>query len=109
MTTNRLLAVTAVLLLVTSSVQAASPIPPINGSGLRQPTREQLENHRPTVMEVQKRLTELGHYTGPVDGKWSKATHDALAVFQKGHGMAVQGWLSQDTLVALNINAYREP
>ena len=35
------------------------------------------------IEEIQKRLYELGYYTGPIDGKWGKHSKDALTKFQK--------------------------
>jgi len=61
------------------------------------PTNEQ-------ISKVQQRLTELGYWVGPVDGKPGQATQQALMAFQKLNGLAKTGALDTATANAL-VNA----
>jgi hypothetical protein len=57
----------------------------------------------PTVQAVQTQLTQLGYYTGPVDGIFGAATRDALAKYQIAKHLNVTGSLSPDTLQSLGL------
>jgi len=56
-----------------------------------------------TVQAVQTQLTQLGYYTGPVDGIFGPATRDALAKYQIANQLNVTGSLSPDTLQSLGL------
>ncbi|WP_008312468.1 peptidoglycan-binding protein [Leptolyngbya sp. PCC 6406] len=47
----------------------------------------------PAISAVQQRLTELGHYTGPVDGLYGDETRAAISDFQQSMGLARTGIL----------------
>ena len=55
----------------------------------------------PEVELLQACLTELGHYSGPVDGIYGAATRDAVSEFQLESELAPDGIVGQDTLTAL--------
>ncbi|HKX26939.1 MAG TPA: L,D-transpeptidase family protein [Blastocatellia bacterium] len=50
-----------------------------------------MKDHR----EAERRLSELGYWTGPVDGKWDDASRHALIAFQKVEGLARTGILTR--------------
>ncbi|TDT17182.1 ABC-type branched-subunit amino acid transport system substrate-binding protein [Ilumatobacter fluminis] len=54
-----------------------------------------------TITEVQQLLTELGYYTGPIDGLWSEALSDAIKAFQTDLGVEPTGILDAATLQAI--------
>ncbi len=47
----------------------------------------------PAITAVQQRLTELGHYAGPVDGLYGDETRTAISDFQQSMGLARTGIL----------------
>lgn len=48
--------------------------------------------YKPSVIErVQRQLSELGYYQGPVDGRLSQETMEALGQFQKENRLVVTG------------------
>ena len=53
------------------------------------------------VTELQKRLQELGYYTGKVTGEYDKATKKAVAAFQKKNGLKSDGVAGADTRLAI--------
>ena len=53
------------------------------------------------VVDLQKRLKELGYYGGPVDGDFGPATQRAVMLFQSDFGLAVDGVAGSETLGAL--------
>ncbi len=53
------------------------------------------------VYWVQRRLTELGYYTGKCSGKILNGTVDALRAFQRASGLSANGTVTQATLDAL--------
>ncbi len=55
------------------------------------------------VTELQNKLTELGYYTGKIDGKFGKKTRTALMKFQKAQGLKADGIMGAATMAALNI------
>lgn len=55
----------------------------------------------PEVYWVQRRLTELGYYTGKCSGKILGGTVDALKAFQRANGLRANGEVNQQTLDAL--------
>lgn len=50
---------------------------------------------------LQGRLNNLGYYSGPLDGRLSDQTQNALRSFQQDAGLAVTGAFDQDTQAAL--------
>jgi peptidoglycan hydrolase-like protein with peptidoglycan-binding domain len=57
----------------------------------------------PTVTAVQKDLTQLGYYSGPVDGIYGPSTRDAVAKYQMAKNLDVNGSLSPQTLQSLGL------
>jgi len=53
--------------------------------------------------EVQRRLKELGAYTGVVDGIWGRDSQEALERFQQTRGLQVTSNLNQATLATMGI------
>lgn len=50
---------------------------------------------------AQRRLADLGLYTGAIDGVFGQSTARAVASFQKAKGLAVTGELDEPTYIAL--------
>ena len=55
------------------------------------------------VVMIQQRLSELGYYTGSIDGIYGSATKAAVTAFQKDNGLAADGIAGQKTLTALKV------
>ena len=53
------------------------------------------------VAGVQRRLTELKYYVGPINGNAGGATRSAVSAFQKVHGLGADGSIGPATLAAL--------
>lgn len=58
----------------------------------------------PDVQYVQKRLMELGFYTGPVNGVYGPETRDAVIRAQQSFGLAADGIVGPDTHNALGLS-----
>jgi hypothetical protein len=58
----------------------------------------------PTVEATQADLTQMGYYTGPVDGVFGPPTRDAVARYQIAKQLNVTGSLSPDTLQSLGLS-----
>ena len=56
---------------------------------------------RADTREAERRLAELGYWTGPVDGVLDPATQSALIAFQKWEDRAVTGKLTREELNAI--------
>lgn len=56
---------------------------------------------RAQVKEAEQRLTELGYWSGRIDGVFDSASQFALIAFQKWEGRAVTGKLTLDELNAI--------
>ena len=54
------------------------------------------------VRSVQKRLKELGYYSGSVDGDFGPATEKAVKEFQKANGLSADGKVGEKTLKKMN-------
>ena len=54
------------------------------------------------VTELQKHLTALGFYSGPINGKFGPLTEAAVKKFQKKHGISQTGYTGPTTRAALN-------
>ena len=62
--------------------------------------------------EAERRLSDMGYWTGPVDGVFDSATRSALIAFQKWEGRPVAGQLTLDELEAIRTSTSpkaREP
>ena len=61
---------------------------------------------RPTpaeIMEAEQRLSDLGYWTGPVDGSFDSSSEHALVAFQKVEGRKRTGKLTAGELEALRL------
>lgn len=58
-----------------------------------------------TIKQVQQKLTEKGHNSGPADGVMGPQTQSALKDFQKAQGIEASGELDERTLTALGVDA----
>ena len=56
---------------------------------------------RAQIIEAERRLSELGYWTGPVDGRLDEGTKSALIAFQKWEGRAITGKLTLEELEAI--------
>ena len=54
-------------------------------------------------MQVQRRLKELGHDPGPIDGRLGPQTQAALKAFQADYGLAATGEIDTETRAALGL------
>ena len=54
------------------------------------------------VKSLQKRLKELGYYTGSVDGDFGENTEKAVKAFQERNGLTVDGKAGNNTMKKLN-------
>jgi hypothetical protein len=57
--------------------------------------------NRAEVREAERRLSEMGYWTGPVDGVFDPATRSALIAFQKVERRKVTGRLTRDEVEAI--------
>lgn len=70
--------------------------------GQAQPrAKRQVALSRAEVKEAERRLSELGYWTGPVDGVFDTASQSALIAFQKWEGRAVSRRLTRGELAAI--------
>lgn len=60
--------------------------------------KRQAQLYRETVQRMQVKLTELGLYKGPVDGRYTEATQSAIIAFQSDQSLAETGFPDQTTL-----------
>ena len=67
----------------------------------QQRTKRHAALTRVQVMEAERRLKELGYWTGAVDGVFDTASQSALIAFQKWEGRTVAGRLTRDELEAI--------
>ena len=78
---------------------------------------QQSGKHRATLTaaqtrEAERRLSDMGYWTGAVDGLFDPATRSALIAFQKWEGRPVTGQLTLDELEAIRTSTSpkaREP
>jgi len=64
---------------------------------------------RAQVKEAEQRLTELGYWTGPIDGLLDDGTRAALIAFQKWEGREITGKLTSAELDAIRNAAGPKP
>ncbi|MBE5787492.1 MAG: hypothetical protein E7324_08135 [Clostridiales bacterium] len=53
------------------------------------------------VEEMQRKLQELGYYTGVIDGDYGSGTRSAVEIFQRQHGLSADGIAGSQTLSVL--------
>lgn len=68
----------------------------------QQRAKRQVALTRAQVKEAERGLSELGYWTGPVDGLLDSASQSALIAFQKWEGRTVDGRLTRDELEAIS-------
>jgi hypothetical protein len=61
------------------------------------------------LMQVQRRLKELGHDPGPIDGRLGLQTKAALKAFQTDYGLAATGEIDAETRAALGLGRKGPP
>ena len=61
------------------------------------------------VIKIQNRLTELGYYTGAIDGNFGDATEQAYRAFQEAAGLTVDGIAGSDREVLYSDDAPTAP
>src|SRR5688572_3392716 len=88
----RVLITICLLVLGWSIAQAQKP------SQFASPTRAQ-------TREAERRLSDMGYWTGPIDGVFDPASRAALIAFQKWEGRPVTGELTIDELEAIRTSA----
>jgi len=71
---------------------------PIMARTVRRPTAPLT---RAEVKEAERRLSEMGYWTGPVDGVFDGAARSAVVAFQKWEGLDVTGRLTRADLEAI--------
>ena len=55
------------------------------------------------ILELQKKLTELGYNLGPIDGIWGNKTIAAVEKFQRDNGLPVTGKIDEETKKKLDL------
>jgi peptidoglycan hydrolase-like protein with peptidoglycan-binding domain len=61
------------------------------------------------LMRVQRRLKDLGHDPGPIDGRLGLQTKGALKAFQTDYGLAPTGKIDAETRAALALGFGERP
>ena len=61
------------------------------------------------VRSIQTRLTELGYFSGKVDGIFGSQTKNAVIKFQKDYGLTADGIVGSNTLKALKLKFQSSP
>ena len=61
------------------------------------------------IMEAEQRLSDLGYWTGPIDGSFDSSSEHALIAFQKAEGRKRTGKLTARELEALKLATRPEP
>jgi hypothetical protein len=56
------------------------------------------------IREAERRLSDMGYWTGAIDGRSDPATRSALIAFQKWHGRPITGQLTPNELEAIRIS-----
>src|SRR5258708_40037970 len=74
--------------------------------------QQRVQLNRAETIEAERRLSEMGYWTGAVDGLFDTATRSALIAFQKWEGRPVTGRFNLDELDAIRTSSSpkaREP
>ena len=66
-------------------------------------TLSKLGSRGEEVRKIQKKLKELGFYSGSVDGIYGTATKQAITAFQKSCGITADGIAGKKTLLYLGL------
>lgn len=59
-------------------------------------------SNKQLVLEVQSKLKQLGYSVGTIDGLYGPSTRNAISLYQKNQGLAVDGNVSPGLIVSLN-------
>jgi lipoprotein-anchoring transpeptidase ErfK/SrfK len=73
------------------------------------PQKKRATLTRAEIVETERRLAELGYWTGPVDGRWDEGTAAALIAFQKWEGREITGKLTLPELEAIRVGVAPKP
>lgn len=73
------------------------------------PQKKRASLTRAEILETERRLSELGYWTGPVDGRLDEGTTSALIAFQKWEGREVTGKLTPGELEAIRNGVSPKP
>jgi peptidoglycan hydrolase-like protein with peptidoglycan-binding domain len=65
------------------------------------PQKKRAALTRAEIIEAERKLSELGYWTGPVDGRLDEGTASALIAFQKWEGREITGKLTLRELDAI--------
>src|SRR5690242_20140084 len=60
---------------------------------------------RAQIREAEQQLSNLGYWTGPIDGVFDAGSRAALIAFQKWQGREATGQLTKDELNAIRTSA----
>jgi peptidoglycan hydrolase-like protein with peptidoglycan-binding domain len=71
----------------------------------QQRSKQHASLNRAQTSEAERRLSELGYWTGKVDGLFDAVTRSALIAFQKWEGRPITGKLSIEELEAIRTSA----
>lgn len=95
-----------IILTLLSTVIAVAAMPTLaKKKDARRPTASVA---RAEAKEAERRLSEMGYWTGHVDGSFDGADRTAIAAFQKWEGLNITGRLTREDLEAIrNANAPR--
>ncbi|HSS19028.1 MAG TPA: L,D-transpeptidase family protein [Pyrinomonadaceae bacterium] len=74
-------------------------------AGAQQSRAPQPRLTRSQIKEAERRLADLGYWTGAVDGLLNPATRSAIVAFQKWEGRTITGKLTSDELDAIRNSA----
>ncbi len=64
--------------------------------------KQRAKRERGLIRQIQKTLTELGFYTGPIDGVSSERTREAIRLYQKRSNLEVDGRATDELLDQLH-------
>ena len=78
-------------------------------SGASAQTKRRAALTRVQVKEAEQRLSDLGYWTGPVDGLFDEASRTALIAFQKWEGRTIDGKLTLKELEAIRAGNAPKP
>ena len=65
--------------------------------------REQLRPTRERYAEIQTALARAGYFQSPANGDWGPSSVNALAYFQKDHGLEPTGKIDAPSLIKLGL------
>ena|SRR5215217_1668418 len=71
--------------------------------------RKRVSLTRAEIRAAERRLSDLGYWTGPIDGIFDEATRSALIAFQKWEGRSITSQLTREELEALKTAAAPGP